>query len=86
VLTDRSALTAGRDYGVLPGRTWRLADLGAKHSMLLAGLGSDNMPFHLVQHDITQGRLKVVRPVDFDPRVVQFGMTRSPVTESPEGL
>jgi DNA-binding transcriptional LysR family regulator len=25
VLTDRSALTAGRDYGVLSGRTWRLA-------------------------------------------------------------
>jgi len=35
VLTDRSAHTAGRDYGVLSGRTWRLADLGAKQSMLV---------------------------------------------------
>ena len=49
VLTDRSALTAGRDYGVLSGRTWRLADLGAKQSMLLAGLGWGNMPAHLVE-------------------------------------
>jgi DNA-binding transcriptional LysR family regulator len=39
VLTDRLALTAGRDYGVFSGRTWRLADLGAKQSMLVAGLG-----------------------------------------------
>ena len=74
VLTDRSSLTAGRDYGVLSGRTWRLADLGAKQSMLLAGLGWGNMPSHLVQDDIAQGRLKVIRPVEFDPRVAQLVM------------
>lgn len=39
VLSDPSPMTAGRDYGVLSGQTWRLADLGAKHAMLLAGLG-----------------------------------------------
>jgi DNA-binding transcriptional LysR family regulator len=74
VLTDRSSLTAGRDYGVLSGRAWRLADLGAKHSMLLAGLGWGNMPSHLVQNDIAQGRLKVIRPVEFDSRVAQIVM------------
>jgi len=74
VLTDRSALTAGRDYGVLSGRTWRLADLGAKQSMLLAGLGWGNMPAHLVATDIAQGRLKVIRPVEFDARIDQVGM------------
>jgi len=66
VLTDRSSLTAGRD--------WRLADLGAKHSMLLAGLGWGNMPSHLVQNDIAQGRLKVIRPVEFDSRDAQIVM------------
>jgi DNA-binding transcriptional LysR family regulator len=66
VLTDRSTLTAGRDYGVLSGRTWRLADLGAKQSMLLAGLGWGNMPAHMVADDIATGRLKVIRPVEFD--------------------
>jgi DNA-binding transcriptional LysR family regulator len=74
VLTDRSALTAGRDYGVLSGRTWRLADLGAKQSMLLAGLGWGNMPAHLVETDIAQGRLKVIRPVEFDARMAQLAM------------
>ena len=74
VLTDRSSQTAGRDYGVLSGHAWRLADLGAKHSMLLAGLGWGNMPSHLVQNDIAQGRLKVIRPAEFDSRVAQFMM------------
>ena len=74
VLTDRSSLTAGRDYGVLSGRAWRLADLGAKHSMLLAGLGWGNMPSHLVQNDIAQGRLKVIRPVEFDSRGAEIMM------------
>lgn len=74
VLTDRSSLTAGRDYGVLSGRAWRLADLGAKHSMLLAGLGWGNMPSHLVQNDVARGRLKVIRPVEFDSRVAQLVM------------
>jgi DNA-binding transcriptional LysR family regulator len=74
VLTDRSALTAGRDYGVLSGRTWRLADLGAKQSMLLAGLGWGNMPAHLVEADIAQGRLKVIRPIEFDAPSAQLVM------------
>src|SRR5216684_4652123 len=71
VLTDRSALTAGRDYGVLSSRTWRLADLGAKHSMLLAGLGWGNMPSHQVQNDLEQGRLKAIRPMKFDSKAAQ---------------
>jgi DNA-binding transcriptional LysR family regulator len=66
VLTDSSTVTAGRDYGVLSTRTWRLADLGAKQSMLLAGLGWGNMPAHLVADDIANGRLKVIRPREFD--------------------
>jgi DNA-binding transcriptional LysR family regulator len=74
VLTDRSSLTDGRDHGVLSSRTWRLADLGAKHSMLLAGLGWGNMPSHLVEDDIVRRQLKVIRPTEFDSRVAQFVM------------
>lgn len=74
VLTDRSAMTAGRDYGVLSGQTWRLADLGAKHSMLLAGLGWGNMPAHLVEDDIVRGRLKIIRPTAFDARATRLAM------------
>ena len=57
VLSDRSLLTAGRDYGVAAVRTWRIADLGARHAMLLAGLGWGSMPLHMVRADLEAGRL-----------------------------
>lgn len=57
VLTDRSNLTRGRDTGVVAVHTWRLADLGAKHAMLLAGMGWGNMPLHMVASDMEAGRL-----------------------------
>ncbi len=58
VLTDRSALSGERDYGVFSAQTWRLADLGAKHAMLRAGLGWGGMPEHMVAEDLAAGRLK----------------------------
>jgi len=58
VLTDRSALTKGQDFSVLATQTWRLADLGAKHALLLAGLGWGSMPDWMVREDIAAGRLK----------------------------
>jgi DNA-binding transcriptional LysR family regulator len=57
VLTDRSALTAGRDFAVLATQTWRLADLGAKHALLLAGIGWGSMPEAMVRDDLAAGRL-----------------------------
>lgn len=57
VLTDRSSLTRGRDFGVLSPRVWRLADLGAKHAFLRAGLGWGNMPLHMVEQDLENGAL-----------------------------
>jgi DNA-binding transcriptional LysR family regulator len=58
VLSDRSELTKGRDFGVIGLKSWRLADLGAKHALLLAGLGWGNMPEPMVRDDIKTGRLK----------------------------
>jgi DNA-binding transcriptional LysR family regulator len=57
VLTDRTALTAGQDFGVLALRTWRLGDLGAKHALLLAGLGWGYLPAEMVADDLAAGRL-----------------------------
>ncbi|MFM5932219.1 MAG: LysR family transcriptional regulator [Novosphingobium sp.] len=57
VLTDRSPLTEGRDFSVLSPRTWRLADLGAKHALLLEGIGWGNMPRHAIADDLAVGRL-----------------------------
>ena len=57
VLTDRSSLSNGREFGVMSTQTWRLADLFAKHAFLLNGLGWGGMPVHVVQQDIASGRL-----------------------------
>ncbi|WP_075257923.1 LysR family transcriptional regulator [Herbaspirillum camelliae] len=60
VLTDRSSLTDGTDYGVQGSNIWRLADLGAKHAFLLAGLGWGHMPRWLVLDDLKEGRLESI--------------------------
>jgi len=65
VLTDRSPLTKGHDYGVIGMKTWRLADLGAKHALLLAGVGWGSMPEPLVRGDIEAGRLVVLSLPEF---------------------
>jgi DNA-binding transcriptional LysR family regulator len=57
VLTDRSRLTQGQEFSVLSPETWRLGDLGAKHSLLIEGLGWGNMPRHMVAGDLAAGRL-----------------------------
>ena len=67
VLTDRSDLMAGRDYGVVSSSTWRLADLSTKHAFLKDGVGWGGMPLHLVAQDIASGAL-VILNVDDMPR------------------
>ena len=57
VLTDRSPLTQGQDFGVVASSTWRLADLGVKHALLLAALGWGSMPEFMVRADLDAGRL-----------------------------
>jgi DNA-binding transcriptional LysR family regulator len=64
VLTDRSDLSAGRDFGVMSASTWRLGDLFAKHTFLLNGLGWGGMPLHSVEKDIIEGRLVPLRVED----------------------
>lgn len=57
VLSDRSPLTEGRDFSVMSPRSWRLADLGAKHVLLREGLGWGNMPRHMVEEDLAKAML-----------------------------
>jgi len=67
VLTDRSDLTAGRDFGVTSPSTWRLADLSTKHAFLKDCVGWGGMPLHMIDKDIIDGTL-VVLDVDEMPR------------------
>ncbi|MEN3748288.1 LysR family transcriptional regulator [Sphingomonas sp. HF-S3] len=57
VLTDRSRFTEGRDYSVMSHKTWRLADLGAKHALLREGIGWGNMPLPMIEADLVAGTL-----------------------------
>lgn len=67
VLTDRSELTAGRDFAVVSPLTWRLADLSTKHAFLKDCVGWGGMPLHMIQKDLADGTL-VVLDVDEMPR------------------
>jgi DNA-binding transcriptional LysR family regulator len=57
VLTDRSRFTEGQDFSVMSPRTWRLADLGAKHALLREGIGWGNMPLPMIEPDLVAGTL-----------------------------
>lgn len=72
VIYDRSPLTQGKDFSVIASRTWRLADLCAKHMLLRAGIGWGVMPLAMVQDDLTAGvlvQLDIPELAPFDYRV-----------------
>ncbi|HIC7214010.1 LysR family transcriptional regulator [Burkholderia stabilis] len=73
VLTDRSKVTEGQSFGIYATRTWKVADLGAKHRMLLAGLGWGSMPMHLIEDDLQRGLLVAIKLSD--RRVIRYGLS-----------
>ena len=82
VLTDRSTLTSGQEFGVLGGQSWRVAELSTKHAFLCAGLGWGNMPYPAVADDITAGRLVVIEP---EGTPADMSMPMSAIYQSPPG-
>jgi DNA-binding transcriptional LysR family regulator len=85
VLTDRSTMTQGRDLGVLSQRTWRLADLGAKHAFLRAGLGWGSMPEELVRSDLSRGSLVRIVVEDL-PQGIAISMRAVYRSDAPPGI
>jgi len=85
VLTDRSTLSEGREFGVMSSKTWRLADLFAKHAFLLNGLGWGGMPMHAVQRDINEGRLVELAIEDVPPGGLILPMSAVFPTSAPPG-
>lgn len=85
VLADRSSLTAGRNFGVVSAKTWRLGDMGAKHAFLRAGLGWGYMPLPMVEEDLRSGRL-VTLNLEIQPNVGPgFSMHAVHLMEHPPG-
>ena len=84
VLSDRSPLTEGHDFSVLSPRTWRLADLGAKHALLRQGIGWGNMPHWMVEADLLGGTLVRLSLPDWPaPSYTFFGIWRSDTPPGP---
>jgi DNA-binding transcriptional LysR family regulator len=85
VLADRSSLTAGRNFGVMSAKTWRLGDIGAKHAFLRAGLGWGYMPLPMIEDDLRNGKL-VVLDLEVQPNVGPgFSMHAVHLMEHPPG-
>jgi DNA-binding transcriptional LysR family regulator len=85
VLTDRSTLSQGRDFNVLSPKTWRLADLGAKHAFLRAGLGWGGMPAERVEADIADGSLTKIAVEDAPLKGFALNMSAIYLTAKPPG-
>ena len=85
VLTDRSSLSEGREFGVMSPQTWRLGDLFAKHAFLLNGLGWGGMPRHVVERDITEGRLVELAIEDVTSGEMVMPMSAVYPTSAPPG-
>jgi DNA-binding transcriptional LysR family regulator len=85
VLTDRTELTAGREFGVMSPLTWRLGDLFAKHAFLLKGLGWGGMPLHAVRRDLLEGRLAKLSIEDLPDEGLILPMSAAYLTANPPG-
>jgi len=85
VLTDRSTLSAGVEFGVISQATWRLTDLFAKHAFLRNGLGWGGMPAHAVQRDLAEGSLVELAIEGTPPGGGIVPMTAAYPTAAPPG-
>jgi DNA-binding transcriptional LysR family regulator len=88
VLTDRSTLSKGQNYGVYSKNAWRLADMGARHAFLRAGFGFGNMPRFMVEDDIASGKLRVIRielPSNLKPLMPMRAVYRTDAPPGPAG-
>src|SRR4030081_940215 len=85
VLTDRSELSQGKEFGVFSANTWRLADLGAKHAFLRAGLGWGGMPVDAIKRDLANRSLVKIRIEDVPEGHLVMARAAAFKTDAPPG-
>src|SRR5882724_5281687 len=85
VLTDRSELSQGKEFGVFSANTWRLADLGAKRAFLRAGLGWGGMPVDAIERDLANRSLVKIRIEDLPEGHLAMAMFAVFRTDRPPG-
>jgi len=77
------------DQALLGAPTWRVADLGTKKALLLAGLGWGNLPEHMIEGELARKKLVRIRPAEWSDdqwllplRVVhKRGLTPAPAAQ-----
>jgi len=82
ILSERQSADR-RDYGVVSLNSWRIEDLGAKHALLLAGLGWGGMPEPTVHADLDSGRLVKLNLRNW--RGIEYVLLVFHKTETPPG-
>jgi DNA-binding transcriptional LysR family regulator len=85
VLTDRSQLSQGKEFAVFSSNTWRLADLGAKHAFLRAGLGWGAMPVGVIEADLANRSLVEIKLEDLTDTSLVMPMSAVFRTDRPPG-
>jgi DNA-binding transcriptional LysR family regulator len=61
LLLSSGAASGGKDWGAHAVNLWRVNDLGLRRALLLAGIGWSSMPQHMVEDDLSAGRLVTLR-------------------------
>lgn len=74
VLSDRSELTASKDFSVHSKLTWRMSDLSTKHALLRAAMGWGYMPAHVIADDIANGKLVRIQTSQHPPEGLAIPM------------
>src|SRR5437016_11647392 len=85
VLTDRSELSQGKEFGVFTANTWRLADLGAKHAFLRAGMGCGGMTVDAICRDLANRSVVKIRLEDVPEGHLVMAMAAVFRTDRPPG-
>lgn len=67
VLTDRSPLTEGAQFGVAGGKAWYVADLAAKQALIQAGFGFGSLPTHMVRDALADGSMVTLAGAPWPP-------------------
>ncbi len=73
------------DRAVLSPTTWRVAEAGTKHELLLPGLGWGNLPLGMVNRDLAEDRLVRLDVVAFGPPPLRITMHRVVRRDRPLG-
>lgn len=83
VLSTRPGI--GPDRGVFSPRTWRVGDLATRHALVREGFGWANMPLHVVESDLGDGRLVELPVVKWPGTRVVLPMVAVTCRASPPG-